>query len=756
MPPSRDHAIRAFFCFNPAFCMASASRFFDRIASLREKRTRGVAIGFRWILLGLVWLLSTSHSSQAGLFDNWQESLARWLVPNRTAIQASIDAIRVQIHDLPPYELQEDLRGGFHTRYQNSAMDSQWVQVDLGQELEFDRIVLVPVYVRQNQEFVIGYGFPKRFRVEVSDDPKFENSQVIEDFSQSEFASPKFPVQISRPGMRGRYLRIAISQLSEESGHFFAALGELMVLSNNRNIALWRPVHASSSIEADSRWSMEYLVDEYSLLPAPLGEEKSPSDGIRRTGELELPNTLTIDLGDEYRLDELRLYPSQPSNLPSVPGWGMPASFRIDVSSQPDFRASECVLDFSDLDLRHWTDRPLIIPIHAREFFTRKITSLADRTGSLMLPLEKVDARFVRVTIQRTDSRLTPMLWSFAEIQVYSGGKNVALDRNVSIHDADGLDITNDLSTSLREEGEDGRWKASAVVDGYTSRRRLVELPLWLEMIEQRKRLESALGERLQALDQAQELFRARVSLLGLSLLLVGCVGVVSGYFYLRRKMFAERSRLRDQLSSDLHDDIGSNLATITLLSRSILSLEQVPHQLRQDLAEISQISVDTSDAMRDMLWISKPRPLTLNEFIGQLRLIANRMLGTCELAIQTPANVPAIDTDMMWRRNAFLSCKEIFHNLHKHSQAKRIVIDVQIHRPSLIVQIEHDGVSFEPGKSTSGHGLTNIRKRIDQLRGEIKYENGDMRTIRICIPLTRSRERSLLRAWYTPWRKRP
>ena len=684
----------------------------------------------KWLLLIWSWVAIVAEPANATenfppTGRTWSDPLTQWFHPDISRLSEEAADLADRLKGLPTYSPQQPFRTGYHSQYVDTPDVAQWVQVDLGAVVNFDKIVIAPVYVTQNEEEIIsGYGFPKRFRIEVADDPECTQSQLLVDLTDSDVPNPGvYPLQIGTPAAQGRYVRITFTHLATEDLHHFVAIGELMVISGARNIAFFRPVEASSSIEADLRWSTRYLVDEFSVLSAPLGHAPSPSDGFKWQGTGKFPRSITIDLQQPYEVEEVRLYPAQPSDTPGAPGWGFPNSFRIELSETADFQSPVPILDFSDFGLRHWTDRPLIVPTGARDHFTWSIPKAQKARWKIDPAVQSIKAQYVRITSTKGDVRFQPPTVAFSEIQVYAGDENVAEKATV---------IAAAGSDSLAES----RWSRAALVDGYTSRFQLMELSTWLERIDQRRNYETRLAKVTRDLATAREQFESQFRLFGGSFLVAIVTTLLVVIVRQRSRLQRETRKLRERIASDLHDDIGSNLGTIALMSRSILNQDDVSEDLHQDLEEISQIATDTSDSMRDILWLIKPQPLTLEEFVSQMRQVAQRMLGHRQLTFTAPTSFAIQTVDIVWRRNLFLSFKELLHNIQRHSEATSIAIDLQIAKGAIKIDICHDGIPFDPEHASEGRGLPNIRNRMSELQGSVDYGEPNSQRIRIYAPL--------------------
>ena len=152
---------------------------------------------------------------------------------------------------------------GWHSAIQSKADVVQWVQVDLGRPVEIHRLL----YAGCHDDFNgigKGFGFPVRYRMELSDDPEFKAGvQQLEDQTGGDLPNPGVtPREVKVPGLRGRYVRVTATRLAARMNDFIFALSELEILDDQgSNWALGAPVSASDSIEAAPRWGRDNLTD---------------------------------------------------------------------------------------------------------------------------------------------------------------------------------------------------------------------------------------------------------------------------------------------------------------------------------------------------------------------------------------------------------------------------------------------------------------------------------------------------------------
>ncbi|MGL4941656.1 MAG: family 78 glycoside hydrolase catalytic domain [Thermoguttaceae bacterium] len=147
---------------------------------------------------------------------------------------------------------------GFHAAETRDPNAIKWVQVDLGEPRTIDQIKLVPIKHAGAEAF----GFPIRFRVEVSNDETFATSTVIADQTASDFTNPGAnAVTFSPANQTARYVRVTATRLYQTpAGAACFALRQLAVISGDKNVAIDAPVSSFDSVEQYG-WGMRGLTD---------------------------------------------------------------------------------------------------------------------------------------------------------------------------------------------------------------------------------------------------------------------------------------------------------------------------------------------------------------------------------------------------------------------------------------------------------------------------------------------------------------
>ena len=188
---------------------------------------------------------------------------------------------------------------GYHAKEAASENEEKWVQVDLGKSVALDMIVLCALKHGHPGNQIEGFGFPVRFRIEVSDDTGFKTSTMITDQTSADYPNPgHVAVPFDAKGVTARYVRVTATKLwNRKTGNnpYCFALAQLKINSAGKNVALGASVTAKDSVET-SEWSKANLTDGRRFLT--LNQEPLKTDAT------ELKPSASIQLRKEFAADK--------------------------------------------------------------------------------------------------------------------------------------------------------------------------------------------------------------------------------------------------------------------------------------------------------------------------------------------------------------------------------------------------------------------------------------------------------------------
>lgn len=197
--------------------------------------------------------------------------------------------------------------------------------------------------------------------------------------------------------------------------------------------------------------------------------------------------------------------------------------------------------------------------------------------------------------------------------------------------------------------------------------------------------------------------------------------------FYLHRlrvnKIIA-LAELRSRVARDLHDDVGSTLSNISILSTMAKArLGENKVVTEQYIDKISDNSQQMMEAMDDIVWSIKPANDSMQKIIARMREVASGTLEPKDIDIDFYVDEKVFDLklNMEARRDLFLIFKEAVNNIAKYSKSTHVLIHITYVRKRLMLKIKDNGIGFEIEKADNGNGLSNMRKRAAMLNARIK-----------------------------------
>lgn len=654
-----------------------------------------------WRLVLAIWLAGALSGGAA--VPVWVERLTVWATPELRTIDGNLHVIAGELAGLPvPAGTSSGTRRGFQTGRIREGEDL-WVELALPVAAVADRVVLVPLLAKGARGQVPGYGFPRRFQLEARDEEG--EVHVLLDETGDDFPNPGlYPVSAEfPPGIKLSGIRLTATEPWARGGPQVLALAELLVLGGTRNLAMGGEVTASSSREMTPTWSRSNLIDMVTPLGLPTAPSHSTLSGwhseVARSRDVR--KSVMVDLGRRHDLDEIRLAPVWRRGMSVGIQYGFPSRFIVEAAG---------VEDFSDRRVIHdQTTSSLVAPGQNLQCY--------DAEGR--------STRYLRVTVTRMRERAGDFVFALGELQAYAGGRNVAI----------GATVISDESL------EDSEWGRAGLTDGLAGGGQLLELPAWIDGLERRRLLEQQ--------DAALRVRRTELLARGEHYLVTGSIGVTGGIVVLasmflwrsRRERQLDRERHRERLARDLHDELGSNLGSIALISSFAQDGTDDTAQMRRDLAEIEEVARECADSMRDMVdLLGGGHGGASSDWLSVMDRLAKRLLRDVELDCRLPDGPLVLEPDLETRREIYLFCKEVLHNIAQHAGAGTVRFHMRSRSGGLRIELADDGCGFDQEVANDGHGLGNLRERAAGLHATLDLVSvpGDGTVVTLDVPCSR------------------
>jgi len=202
----------------------------------------------------------------------------------------------------------------------------------------------------------------------------------------------------------------------------------------------------------------------------------------------------------------------------------------------------------------------------------------------------------------------------------------------------------------------------------------------------------------------------------------------------LERERAVERERAR--IAGDIHDDLGASLTRITLLSESARDSRNGTGRAGPEIDQIYSTARELTRAMDEIVWAVDPQHDTLDSLATYLGKFAQDYLRAAGVRcrLDMPMHLPVLPLTSEMRHNLFLAFKEALHNTVKHSGASEVRVRLAVHPHQFTLSVEDDGRGLgsitprHPGakgpssRLATGHGLTNMRRRLEQIGGRCEW----------------------------------
>ncbi|WPJ96237.1 hypothetical protein SH580_00790 [Coraliomargarita algicola] len=597
-------------------------------------------------------------------------------------LEARLKAIDAELATLPNPSMRSGIGSiGYRSQWHEDAVHREWIEIDLGGEFPIDEIILTPIVWRDSKGGFRADAFPQDFVIRAGLANDRSGTVVAQSSSHGAIPIGNAPWVIPIEQTTASWVRLETSELPQRASdkNYVLQLSEMLVFSGSENVALRRPVTTSSvSPSRGKAWNPQYLTD--GLVPYLM----DAAGGHSSLAYLTRPATehiLTLDLGKSYPLSRIHLHTVEQSD--TVPqalagDIGILTPLKILGANRSDFSDAVPLLEVLEL-------------------------SLLDIGPIMMWPIRETTCRYIRIIAKKSGDahgQDSPAEFGFAEIELFSQGRNIALGKQF-----------NNSAVDRRVHRP-----VSALTDGNNLYGTILPVRTWLEALAQRHALEverPLVSTALQQRYTAQKIRLRQMSWLAVILVL----GV--GLFILIERLLHRRAveRLRTRFAADLHDELGANLHVIGMLGnlaqRSANSADTL-HKLHDRICEMTE---RTSQAVRYCTNMLEAKGL-YDHLIEDMQRFTRRILADIDYTFTFEGENYLLALPPRTRADLFLFFKECLVNISRHSQASECHIDLSATSRQLCLTVKDNGRGL---KEIDGYQVPHsLKRRARLLRAKV------------------------------------
>jgi signal transduction histidine kinase len=213
-----------------------------------------------------------------------------------------------------------------------------------------------------------------------------------------------------------------------------------------------------------------------------------------------------------------------------------------------------------------------------------------------------------------------------------------------------------------------------------------------------------------------------------MAMIILAVAGILYALYNYRIKQLTKIINVRTKISQDLHDEVGSSLSGIGLISkmaRQELENEKTM-EAKKSLDKISANAGEVLSMMSDIVWAINPKNDTLEKMIMRLKTYAKNTTAPhgIHLHFETEQDLHQYNLSMQRRKNIYLICKEAINNATHYAECKNLYFLLRRDDRRFYINIRDDGKGFNMQEASDGNGLNNMKARAMEIKASLEIDS--------------------------------
>eukprot|EP00903_Cladosiphon_okamuranus_P004181 g4179.t1 len=572
-------------------------------------------------------------------------------------LEQKISSIDRELKTLAEFTMRGGMGAvGFRSADHDSARGTEWVRIDLAETLPFHEIILVPSIWRDATVGLKAESFPQKLEIYAGLPGDNEGQLIATHESSGKNLDAIAPRIIALPETKASWIKVQATELGRRSfdGLYCMELSEVIVLSGEKNVALHRPVSHSPVVAGSPQRKPGFLVDGH--LPYLMdGPSDRSTIAFFTPVEPDILPTLEIDLGDIHSLDQVNLYAVERSD--TIPAGlqedlAIPNHLKIEGSLEPDF-----------------TDPQLLCEIQHRTAY--------DAGPIITCRFPPTRCRYVRFSFIEPAFYLDPTSGKncvgFAEIELLENQKNIALGKTFQPNFP--------VISKARS--------VNTLTDGYNYYGKILPIAEWMHQLARRAELESERPALVASLNARYAKQKQILNLLAWLAALLA-FGIVTLFLVDRIIRIRQISKIRERFAADLHDELGANVHSISLLGDLMTDSLHSPEDLAETIAEMKALTKRTEQAIRHCADVQQHG--ISGTLLNDMQRTAHSILHGLDYDLSVECENKLSKLGPKVRADLFLFFKESLVNVTRHADATQCSIKLFEENKAIILTIADNG----------------------------------------------------------------
>jgi signal transduction histidine kinase len=209
----------------------------------------------------------------------------------------------------------------------------------------------------------------------------------------------------------------------------------------------------------------------------------------------------------------------------------------------------------------------------------------------------------------------------------------------------------------------------------------------------------------------------------------------------IQKRQLAERTREIEQerarVAHNLHDDLGSDLTEVNMLTTLVKSPTTSNEEKQRYLGELSETARRMVTSLDEIVWAVNPRNDTIASLASYFGSYAQRFLDIAAVScgLDIAQDLPEHPLDPKFRQELFFAFKEALTNVVRHAGATQVWLRISVRDDSLIVEVSDNGHGFDPNNHQAGDdGIANMKDRLNTLGGQCEITSNAKEGTTVCF----------------------
>ena len=204
-------------------------------------------------------------------------------------------------------------------------------------------------------------------------------------------------------------------------------------------------------------------------------------------------------------------------------------------------------------------------------------------------------------------------------------------------------------------------------------------------------------------------------------------ISIIYFIYWYRINQLKKIQKIKNDISKDLHDDVGANLSTISIFAEIASDPQKTKEEIQKITNKILSFSNTSQESMSDIIWMIDSKNDTFLKLISRIEGVYNESIekNNTQVMFKYDSEIENLTLTTIQIKSIYLIFKEAINNINKYAHATKVEITILKKKKNIELKIVDNGVGFEIDKiinndNLNGNGLKNMKLRTKEINGDL------------------------------------